>query len=182
MAQSGYKEWYFDWMCRYVTYLPQEQCYDSLLRKLNDITYYATLRMDENRLADGISLRHEFAFRNGLDYATVDNDIQGPPSVLEVLLALAIRAEVYTASSEHEDWTHVWFWEMMTNMGLTDFTDDNFDELGVELICETFLERNYAPNGVGGPFAFETDKDIRDVELWWQMQWYQPKILHMNNQ
>lgn len=134
-----------------------------LMRALFKKEFYWTLPTDEHRAMDGIALREEF----------FDYDVNwGPCSVLEMLVALAVRCERDLLGDE-EDRTNIWFWDMIENLGLDAFVDTEFDPLSVEMILDKWLDREYDKNGCGGIFYTDNpDYDMRDLEIWWQLQIY----------
>jgi hypothetical protein len=92
-------------------------------------------------------------------------------SLLEVLVALSRRAEF-----ESEKDAYTWFWQMMQNVGLRDFTDAVYDDWVREEVLETMarvIDREYGNDGAGGLFPLQNpDQDQREVELWYQMSSY----------
>ena len=67
---------------------------------------------------------------------------------------------------------------MINNLGLGSMRDDNYDKDYVEYVIQTFLRREYKPNGDGGLFTINhCDHDLRDVEIWYQLNWYLDSIL-----
>jgi len=66
-----------------------------------------------------------------------------------------------------------WFWLMIFNLGLNDMMDTTFDREKVGKIIDVFLERKYEKDGKGGLFIVKNRvEDLRNVEIWYQMQWY----------
>jgi hypothetical protein len=134
--------------------------------------------MDENRALDGIELRYRFAHYKGIDFYPTIKDVEsyldGPCSVLEMMVALAMRCEdTIMDDAKVGDRTKQWFWGMITSLGLGGMRDDLFDKRYVTDILERFLNREYEPNGKGGLFYIRScDKDLRDVEIWHQLLWY----------
>ena len=62
---------------------------------------------------------------------------------------------------------------MLHNLGLDSMTDDRFDVRYVEAVILRFLNREYEPDGTGGLFKIKNCKyDLRDVEIWYQLNWY----------
>ena len=58
----------------------------------------------------------------------------------------------------------------MKSLGLYGMTDDKYDNGRVQDVIIRFLEREYEPNGRGGLFTVHnTTKDLRDIEIWYQM-------------
>lgn len=137
--------------------------YVLLMNAMLDKEFYSTVDMDANRIDDGLSLREEY-----FDSKMPDDLC----SVLEVLVALSIRCNAdllgYVAD------TGDIFWDMLLNLGLDKFTDIEFDADKVDYILDQFLDREYGPDGSGGPFYAGSDYniDMREEELWWQMNIY----------
>ena len=175
------EEWYFEWLCEKI----EQRCYNedmtfvNLLRTLHEIDFRVIIPKDENRADDGIDLRDRFIDERltqsypGIYYGY----LQGPCSVLEMMVALAIRCEEDIMDDPAiGDRTGQWFWAMVVNLGLGSMTDDKFDRDYVEDVIDVFLERNYEPNGKGGLFYIRNcDADLRDIEIWMQLCWYLPE-------
>lgn len=152
-----------------------ESSYVMLMSALLEKEFYSVVDMDVNRISDGLSLRDEY-----FDYID-QNELC---SVLEVMIALAIRCEadflggISTAGEI--------FWDMLLNLGLDVFTDDKFDGDKVDFILDRFLDREYDPDGAGGLFFWHKSGtksgtvDMRAEELWWQMQLYTMRIHEEN--
>ena len=175
---------YFNWMCDIVCSdrFAKDISYRKLLMCLHSINFRYSIRRDSNRADDGISLRYRFALSANYD-ETLDKDIYhyitGPCSILEMILALAIRCEESIMdNTAFGNRTGQWFWGMITNLGLGSMTDDQFDKLYVEEIIERFIDREYEPNGKGGLFTIRNcDRDLRDVEIWFQLCYYLDNIM-----
>jgi hypothetical protein len=101
-------------------------------------------------------------------------ELDGPCSVLEMMIALAIRCEENIMDDPLiGDRTRQWFWSMISSLGLSGMTDTRFDNKSVDRVLETFLDRDYKPNGEGGLFTIKRcEKDLRKVEIWYQLLWY----------
>lgn len=172
---------YFDWMVdlvcgdkRYSTI-----SYDKLLMQLHDITFIYTIPIDRNRAEDGADLRWRFVCER--DHRDQTDDIleilDGPCSVLEMMIALAIRCEEGIMDDpDIGDRTGQWFWGMITNLGLGSMTDDRYDKQFVEDIVSKFLYREYEPDGKGGLFRVRGRGDLRTVNIWYQLSWYLDSI------
>lgn len=166
--ENEYFEWLYDLVCegRYARSIS----YRKLLMHLHDTEFVWSIPKDENRADDGIRLRERF----------VDgNYIYGPCSVLEMMVALALRCEENIMDDPKVgNRTRQWFWEMIVNLGLGAMTDDVYDEREVTGIVERFLDRDYDPDGKGGLFRIrDCDRDLRDVEIWYQLCWYLDSIV-----
>ena len=57
-------------------------------------------------------------------------------------------------------------------------TDAKFDEDYANEVIGRFLNRQYERNGEGGLFTVEhCNRDLRTVEIWYQMCWYLDEIV-----
>lgn len=170
---------YFEWMYGLVyrrTRL-RHSSYRELLWFLHSTEFTFTISQDSNRAADGVYLRYKFSLDRGLDVSS----LSGPCSVLEMLVALAVRCEEHIMDDpDVGDRTARWFWGMIANMNLGFMSDDKFDREFVEQRVSIFLNREYEPNGEGGLFTVENcRRDMRTVEIWCQMCWYLNSILEV---
>ena len=150
--------------------------YRKLLMRLHDIEFTYFVPYDDNRADDGIQLRRRFALtRNNMSLA---NYISGPCSVLEMMVALAVRCEeTIMDDALMGNRTGQWFWGMVHNLGLSPMTDSKFDKRVVDDIITCFLNREYEPDGRGGLFTVKhCDYDMRTVEIWCQLSWYLDSI------
>jgi hypothetical protein len=132
---------------------------------------------DENRAADGIALRYRYCSNYG--YEDLDYYLDGPCSVLEMMVALAIRCEeTIMDDPDIGDRTGQWFWGMLVNMGLGAMDDSKYDRRVVDIAVDTLLDRTYEPDGKGGLFTVKhCDQDLRTVEIWYQLIWYLGEIM-----
>lgn len=168
--KSDYFEWLYDLMCegRFANTIT----YRKLFTCLHDIEFTYFVPHDENRAEDGISLRYRYC----LYHECVDMEycLDGPCSVLEMMIALAIRCEErIMADPEKGDRTAQWFWEMISSLGLSSMTDYNFDQNFVDNIIWKFLNRKYMANGKGSLFTIRGwNRDARDAEIWHQLMAY----------
>lgn len=130
--------------------------------------------MDENRARDGIDLRYRFAYDSGLSRVEVKLLDRTPCSVLEMIVALAVRCETHIMSNDEiGDRTSLWIWKMFDNLGLSNEYDQNFNEACVDKAITRLIYREYEPDGKGGLFTVpNTKKDLRKVEIAYQMFWY----------
>lgn len=160
--KSRTEEEYFEWLLSKVgADLPMYMKYRRILEELYLREFTWKLRMDENRAADGIQLRRNFEYETGLEY--YDFALEKPCSVLEMLVALALRCEKQITGDEEPE---KWFWLMLENLEVLD--GENLDEK-----LYIFLERKYTSKGVGGLFPMKNPRqDMRKVEIWYQLNWY----------
>lgn len=182
MTQDELTNRYFDWMYQLVCNdeYNRRLSYRKLLCFLHDVEFTYIIDMDGNREADGINLRYRFGYECRYDdreiAACLDNR---PCSVLEMMIALALRCEDDIMDDPAEgNRIGEWFWEMIVSLGLGSMNDRKFDRCYAETVIARFLNREYEPNGRGGLFTVENPRrDMRNVEIWYQMQWYLNDIL-----
>lgn len=165
---------YFEWLCELIhsRRFSKDVSYRKLLMHLHNIEFTWLISFDGNRADDGIQLRRRF----GLDREdmTLPTYLEGPCSVLEMMVALAVRCEeTIMDDTQIGDRTGQWFWGMVHNLGLSPMTDRDFDREYVDDVIARFLNREYEPNGKGGLFTVKHyDRDMRTVEIWCQLSWY----------
>lgn len=153
--------------------------FKKLLRLLHDIDFDYIIPLDANRAEDGMTLRYRFAYDyDGIEHA--ERYLSGPCSVLEMMVALAIRCEEdVMEDTRYGDRTRQWFWGMIVSLGLGGMTDNKFDEDFIVSTIDQFLNRDYARDGKGGLFTIRGCRhDLRRVEIWTQMLWYLDRILY----
>jgi hypothetical protein len=131
---------------------------------------------DDNRLNDGFELRATYS--NNFTMPDLPGIFDEEVSVLEVLVAFAMRIDddiMYDGNLHASKW----FFIMVDNLGMTNFTDDRLgldwcidDE---EQILDIWMSRQYGPDGKGSIFPIKNCNvfDQRDLEMWYQMQeWF----------
>ena len=185
MTLDDLREAYFEWMCHVISNEVETSkstfSYGKLLRYLHSVDFTYTHPMDGNRAEDGIRLRYLFADDQGFtDYRPIAAALDDRPcSVLEMMLALAIRCEqTIMADDDLGDRTGQWFWNMILSLGLNRMSDNNFDEEYVEEVVDRFLNREYDRDGKGGLYTVEhCTKDMRKLEIWYQMCMYLDEIV-----
>ena len=173
-VKNKYFEWLYDYVCK--GRANNNVSYKKLFTLLYDIEFAFYMPRDVNRARDGVDLRYRFAIK--LDDDRVMDILDGPCSVLEMIVALAIRCEeTIMDDTSYGDRTSQWFWSMLSNLGIGHMTDDRFNrEVAVEKIYD-FLERRYSPEGKGGLFYIKgCTNDLRDFEIWTQLCWYLDKF------
>ena len=172
------KERYFEWMCSKI--IRPGHPYNKLLHRLHEIPFTYILPMDENRMTDGYDLRYRFGHEAGIPDAIIVNALdQDECSVLEMMAALCIRCEESIMDDpDIGNRTSEWFVNMIKTLGLGGMTDDGYDEGYVDYRIDIFLRGRYAPDGNGGLFRLKhcTD-DLRNVQIWYQMNWYLNEIM-----
>lgn len=175
MTRAKVKQDYFEWMFELVCEgrYARNISYRELLSYLHSTKFTYRIMSDSDRAHDGVNLRHRFALLND-NYEYVMNCLDGPCSILEMLVALAIRCEeTIMDDPQVGNRTGQWFWKMIVNLGLGSMMDDRYDEVYVSEVVDSFLNRRYEPDGRGGLFTIRNcDYDLRGVAIWDQMMWY----------
>lgn len=151
---------YFNWLCAKVSRGGIEH---NLMVILYRTEFVWVVAADQHRAMDGVELRQEFLYETNNRSNKTWEEL--PCSLLEFLIAFAIRAQFQTDISVKE-----WFWTFMTNLNLDEFRHQTIiDRNQVDEILQTFLFRNYDPRGFGGLFPLpDTRNDQREIELWYQ--------------
>lgn len=171
---------YFEWLvCKIGGDLYRGQAsFNQLFYRLHEIPFRYVLLRDENRVKDGIELRYRFVRENGYP-AEVEYELDGPCSVLEMMVALAIYCEESIMDDPLiGDRTPQWFRNMIVNLGLGSMTDDRFDIAYVDTVIDRFLDRQYDPDGQGGLFTVRhCNYDLRDVEIIYQLYWHLDELV-----
>jgi len=171
---------YFDWMCRKVCYFDDGQDedanpYDKLLRYLHSCTFVPIMEMDRNRRDDGIDMRYKFGYESDIEPEVIHDTVDVMPcSVFEMMVALSIRIEEHIMTNDDiGDRTPKWFWSMIESLGLQHQTNDNINYSYIAHTIQRFINRQYEPNGKGGLVTIPgCQEDLRDIEIWYQMQMY----------
>lgn len=170
---------YFEWLWNFTKCRGHSQNI-KIITLLHNIEFRYSIPMDANREEDGIDLRYRFITEVGIpkNYQEVYGYLDGPCSVLEMMIALAIRCEESIMDDpDIGDRTSEWFWLMMKNLGLDYMNDRKFDRDVAEEKISIFLDRRYKRNGEGGLFVVNGRRDLRKVEIWYQMCWYLDTIM-----
>ena len=179
MTREEVRDAYFDWMyglvCNNSRYSGRGS-FRKLLSHLDDAIFEYSIPMDANREADGLELRYRFGYDQGIDSRIVASCLDDQKcSVLEMMIALSVRCEEHIMGDpDIGDQTGKWFWGMIENLGLGHMPDTFYNDKAVDEALDRLINRTYAPNGEGGLFTVENcrGRDLRDVEIWYQMNWY----------
>lgn len=172
--QQQVDEQYFNWLHDICTkgMFAETISVRELLKCLHSIEFTYLLEMDGNRAVDGMQLR--YAFEKESDIRDAALYLNSPCSVLEMMVALAVRMErSIMTDTRYGDRTQQWFWGMVNSLGLKGQWNDGFDEQLIREHISVFLNRKYSPDGSGGLFTVKnTQTDFRDIEIWAQMNRY----------
>lgn len=168
---------YFEWLYYMVIgeQTNKRASYKKLLMALHNIEFRYSIEYDENRALDGENLRWYFVDDGG------DRDIlewEESCTVLEMLIALSYNMEKIMDDPEVDHGVGHWFWIMIDNLDLIGMTDSKINLKYVRQRINSFLDREYEPNGEGGIIKITNCRDdLRDVEIWYQMCWYLDSII-----
>lgn len=178
MDKDEVKNEYFNWLYEIVCEerYSKDISYHKLLIYLHSREFKYLIPKDENRAADGLNLRYRFEL--SCDRMPIERYLNDPCSVLEMMIALAIRCEeTIMDDPQIGNRTTQWFWGMIANLGLGNMTDERFDRKEADRIIDRFLNRDFNPNGRGGLFTVRNcPEDLRDIEIWTTMLWYLDSI------
>ena len=162
MPARNIKEEYFRWITRFI----KDDChprildYEDLLRRLFNTEFIYCVDFDSNRAVDGTDLRRKFIRSKGFPENYEQEFLDGPCSVLEMMVALAIRCErTIMDDPKIGDRTGQWFWTMINTLGLGAMSNDHFNLNRCDLVLDRFLNREYKRNGEGGLFKVSRCRD-----------------------
>lgn len=177
-VDSSYPD-YFYWLCEMVCVDGRytDESYWILAKALWDTEYYWSIDRDENRAKNVSILRYRYCNIGGFD------GYDGKPSVLEVLVMLSENMYDILDDLDGEDQRPIYFWEMIDNLGLSLYSDYEFNAAGEDRVMLYFrridqklsrwMDRKFRYSGHGSPFPLrDAREDQRDVELWYQMNAY----------
>ena len=173
MARDGIAISYFAWLCKRVSV---EDKYTRMCMRLHQTPFVLMNEKDRNRISDGLYLRT--VFENETGFKVDGSMVDGPCTVLELLVALAIRCENdIMGDPDKEDQTDRWFRIMIYNLGLDQFEDERYDGSKIDDILLKWMSLKYSSRGIGSPFPLAVGKktDQRKVEIWYQLQGYLAK-------
>nr|DAN18941.1 MAG TPA: hypothetical protein [Caudoviricetes sp.] len=174
--------WYFDVLYDLVAADREDvtdMSYRMLLGVLDGVEFKDTRGIDSNRIHDAQELRADLIAEMAMDHTAVRPFPN--VSMLEVMISIADRLGQITGDED----TAFWFWEMVSNMVL-DGIDDNEFWSDPESYEDEILDRvddviniKYDRDGLGGLFLLRegvAPQDMRDTELWYQMQYYANEV------
>lgn len=173
--QEEYFKWLYDYVC--TGRANSKVSYKKMFRLLHSIPFVYNIRNDINRAADGVDLRNRFISEMNYDDKYLLY-LRNPCSVLEMIIALAIRCEeTIMDDTRYGNRIKQWFWSMMSNLEISFMTDDVYREDYIRKRIDIFLQHKYDPDGKGGLFYIRNCQyDLRDEEIWTQLCWYLDNI------
>ena len=160
---------YFTWLCEL---LDGDGKYNRLLNTLYYREFIYSVPNDANRAFEGVEIRRKYCKEMGIKYEPLSFKYQYC-TILELLLGLAYRCEDIMSDQREEVSVQEWFWKLLSNLHISEYDDENFNESKANLPVNRIIDRAYERNGEGGIFPLKyTKKDQRRVELWYQMNEY----------
>ena len=166
---------YLDWIMKDRLHLTDREIknYISLFNALFDLDFIWIHPLDENRASDGLVLRSDFEYETDLYI----EGLRPKCTVFEMLAALAIRCENQLMRNPSKgDRTAKWFFMMLDNLHLLEFSNKNWDPScydHIVSIVRRFLERKYGRNGEGGAFPLKHSKNNQcNEQIWNQLMSY----------
>ena len=156
--------------------------YRMLLGVLDGVEFRDTRGIDSNRTHDAQELRADLIAEMALDHTAVRPFPN--VSMLEVMISIADRLGQITGDED----TAFWFWEMVSNLALDGIDDTEFwsdpESYEEEILdrADDVININYDRDGLGGLFLLRegvAPQDMRDTELWYQMQYYANEVSPM---
>lgn len=164
---------YFEWLANKVVSLRAknpEFTHWKLLRQFHCTPFEWFIPNDDNRVAHGLELR--VAWVRETHQENPDREwLELSCSVLEMLIALSDRLAFEAGGS-----TGPWFWKLVENLDLRQYTDDIYEisiEEEVDEVLDRLINRTYDRDGSGGLFPVRQDpRDQRKVEILYQMSSY----------
>lgn len=150
--------------------------YRELFEYLYSREFVYSIERDSNRAKDGLCMRDTFAELYG--YLGIRDYLDMPCNMLEMMFALSDRCErQFMSDPDLGDRTGMWLHNMLTSMGIDDLVDGYFDEFQASRAVDTLLAHSYRKNGCGGLFTVKKrNVDMRNAEIWYQMNWYLAEV------
>lgn len=143
-----------------------------VLEVLHNTEFTYVLNRDGNRFDDGMELRNDYEIPCSCR-KYIDEFMNRPCSVLEMLMALAIRVDNEIIGDPAEEHPERFFMEMIENLGLLRYRNYKFKMNEVTKIIQLWMHRRFHKDGVGSPFPVKYSRiDQRDFEIWDQMNTY----------
>jgi len=172
MDRSNAESDYVTWLIKRLNIIENKN-YGMLLRELYRHEFYAVVKYDEDRGADGLALRDTWA-----DEVEYKGSISfGLPRVLETLIGISLRIEDQIFGGPWvNDWDYVRiFWNLIKNLGLLEYDGvmNISDYKEVDAILNEFLSKTSHSDTFANIFVFSvTPKNLRKMNLWSQMHAY----------
>ena len=149
-----------------------------LMLYLNNKEFYWSIYNDSNRAHDGLDLRDKYNDLYPEDM--IFDKMNCGCTVLEALVAMAMRAEDTLRDVNEGDQTYKWFWAMLDNLDIAICDDLNWKTdtvTYIDDILDIWLSRKFASDGRGSPWPVDNGNNMLDTEMWYQLQWWIADIM-----
>lgn len=160
---------YFQWLKEQADFIEFGDDYDRLLSKLYAMDYTPVLRMDQNRLADAMTMRERICATYGFKRPAYSC------SFLEFLVALSFRMH-YICDAPNEYRVKEFFWRLLYNLQINEFSNHIWNEeceRRVEDAVNRVNTHTFEADGAGGLFPMAAPKqNQRNLEVWYQLNQY----------
>lgn len=146
--------------------------YGKLFDILHHMEFVWFIDRDDNREDDGVRLRDDYKIPYELlEYE--DEFMDHWCSVLEMLIALAVRVEDEFIGDPNDEHPESFILEMLNNLELCIYKGYGYRKEDVIKIVDRWLNRRFKKDGYGSPFPVKYDpRDQRKMEIWDQMNSY----------
>lgn len=150
--------------------------YRELFEYLYSREFEYSIERDSNRAKDGLCLRDTYVDAAGCP--EIRDYLDAPCNMLEMIFALSDRCErQFMSDPDLGDRTGMWMCEMLMSMGINNLVDGYFNENRAGRAVDTLLAHAYRKNGRGGLFTVKKrNVDMRNAEIWYQMNWYLAEV------
>lgn len=175
---------YLDWLCELVHGKDPRESYSRMLGVLFTHSYSYDpwlFELEKDRTSDGLELRRKFVedicIPRGENPDAALTMLGGTwsCSVLEMLVALAVRIDRDVLGEGDRCDPTRWFWDMIRNLDVA-IPDSYFrdeDVVVIDKAVDRWLARAYEPDGTGGIFPIPGSPNDQRKELtWYQMHEY----------
>ena len=175
---------YFQWLCDLVRCDQDDKSYYDLLGMMYETPFEVKIDNDINRAVDGNELKGAYILDvyGAEEQKNIDFHMPAEQncSILEMIMGISKRMAFELAEDESEDCDfYKYFWEIIENLGLKQYDDDQFGDslarckIEIREILNKLNERKYKKSGEGGMFPLLfPEKNQKKVEIWYQMQAY----------
>lgn len=149
--------------------------YTCLLTTLQN-TDFKFSSMDGPRVDDAVDLRSVYVeSRRNMAIGMIDNRVHGSVSVLELLVAFAIRVDMEVVGDPGNPRPDILFTEWLKNLGVL-ITDDKWTIEKSNLVMKKlskWMTRDYKDDGKGGIFPLKSVTfNFSKTDIWSQMYKY----------
>lgn len=171
MSYDSWWDIYRHWLMDQVNFRRRGR-FKCLFLALHDVDFTYILDRDKNRAEDGLALRDRFCYEKDVSHTIFRG--HNECSVLEMLVAFAIRIDAEWIGDPKEPRPEVIFETMLRNLNVF-YEDPDIPERGViDSRIYKWLDREFDRQGRGSIFPIKkrVRTDQRKLEIWEQMMSY----------